>query len=61
MLETLKGDQELFRGERNELSERCALLEEEKSTAIEDKEYLIGILSDATLVLKQALEVFILL
>jgi len=56
VLETLKGDQELFRGERHELAERCALLEEEKSLAIEDKDYLIGILSDATLVLKQALE-----
>jgi len=56
VLETLKGDQELFRGEQQELAARCELLEEEKSLAVEDKDYLIGILSDATLVLKQALE-----
>ena len=47
----------MFKVEQQELAEKCALLEEEKSLAIEDKDYLIGILSDATLVLKQALEV----
>ena len=47
----------MFKGEQQELAEKCALLKEEKSLAIEDKDYLIGILSDATFVLKQALEV----
>ena len=53
----MKDDQEQMLGDRVSLIEKCSQLEEEKSSAIEDKEYLVGILSDATLVLGQALEV----
>ena len=57
VLDTLQKDQGKFTEEHLALSERYRELEKERDSVQDDKNYLIGILSDATQVLKQALQV----
>lgn len=56
-LQKLKEAQTKLSTEKEELQHHCSKIEKEKETAEEDKEYLVGILADATHVLKQTLQV----
>ncbi|XP_066922675.1 cilia- and flagella-associated protein 157-like [Clytia hemisphaerica] len=56
VLETLQKDHGSFNEEHLALTERYQELKKERDTVLDDKNYLIGILSDATQVLKQALQ-----
>lgn len=52
----LQLSEQTTRGERDSLSNRCELFDRERTDLIEDKQYLISILSDASYVIKQALQ-----
>lgn len=56
-LRKMKEEQESLSVQKKELENHCCEVEQGKVAAEEDKEYLIGILADATSVLKQALQV----
>ena len=57
LVESMKIDKMKIIEEQNELSTKLRHVEKEKNIVCEEKDYLVGILSDATFVLNQALQV----
>jgi len=56
MLEDLKISEHTLHNEKESLVNRCEVFDREKSELLEDKQYLISILADASFVIKQALQ-----
>lgn len=54
--ETVTASEEALKTERDDLLKKCELFENERTELFEDKNYLIGILSDASHVIKRALQ-----
>jgi len=61
VVDTMNSDKMQMIEDKKELSGKVLHLKNEKIKALKDKDYLIGILSDATFVLNEALQVGILI